>query len=82
MATTALTTTDRALTTTDVMTASGAFLRLYVTELHAGLLWSFAPVRGGAIMRRHLCRFLTFVYRQKKKTGALCSGLVLLHGCI
>jgi hypothetical protein len=29
---TALTTTDRALTTTDVMTAFGAFLRLYVAD--------------------------------------------------
>jgi len=32
MTTTTLTTTDRALTITDVMTAFGAFLRLYVAD--------------------------------------------------
>jgi hypothetical protein len=35
MTPTALTTTDRVLTTTDVMTACGAFLRLYVADRDA-----------------------------------------------
>jgi hypothetical protein len=42
MTTTALTTTDRTLTTTDVMTAFGAFLRLYVADGDA----SFETIRS------------------------------------